>query len=80
MKKLIFACIGIFLFACNNNLQEEVAISEKDKAKVSKKTEKIADAIDFLNEAFVDDTMPSTVPYYHASDAQFCQTKTKSRF
>ena len=49
--------ISALLFSCNKGLQEEIASSEKNEAKVpQKKTDKVAEAIDFLNIAFVDDT------------------------
>ena len=68
--------ISTFFVACNNDLKEEVAISEKSKAKLAQqKTDKVADAIDFLNEAFVDDTMPSVAPGTTPQTVSFTKSK-----
>ena len=76
LKLMSLFIIGSFFVACNNDLQEEVAISEKSKAKVAQqKTDKVADAIDFLNEAFVDDTMPSAAPGTTPQTVSFAKSK-----
>ena len=60
MKNLIYTFfIGIFLFSCTNDFLEE---TEQQKPEPPQKVDKVGDAIDFLNDVFVDDTVQSVAP------------------
>ena len=65
MRKLIFAFLGSFLLACSvDHLQEQPAGAPQKKkvAQSSQKTDKVSEAIDFLNDVFVGNTLESAAP------------------
>ena len=64
MNKLIFAFLGSFLLACSvDHLQEQpTGAPQKKVAQSSQKTDKVSEAIDFLNDVFVEDTLESAAP------------------
>lgn len=58
-KKMIFAFLGLFLWACN--FQDDLRVPQNEKVS-SQQTEKVSDAIAFLNDVFVENTFESAAP------------------